>query len=77
VVQGESSLGQRPGNVTGEGAERVTGAQRPTVAIHHPGHGIGEFFALGDRPQRAEVWRFVKLGEIVDEALPDLPQTVV
>jgi hypothetical protein len=50
VVQGEPGLGQRPGDVSGQGPQRVVVMQPPAVRIGKPPGRVREFFALGEGP---------------------------
>jgi len=57
VMQSESSLGQRPGNMTCQRQDRIAAAKSPTAGVGEPGHRIGQFRLLGDRSQRAKSGR--------------------
>lgn len=40
VMQSESSLGQRPGNMTCQRQDRIAAAKSPTAGVGEPGHRI-------------------------------------
>lgn len=76
VMQGEASLGQRPGDVAGEWREGIIGGKR-TTGIGQPCYHLGEFGDLGERPERAKVLQFVTQAVDLGVASPELVESVV